>query len=438
MAGRRWLLGLACGVAAGTITAADWPQWRGPTRDNKATDFKVPATWPKELKQHWKVKVGNGVSSPLLVGDKLYTFGRVGDEEVVTCLNAETGKEIWTDKYKADPVTGPGAQFPGTRSTPAIGDGMLVTFGVDGTISCYDAATGKRAWRKEKTGKPGFFTACSPLIADGLVVINVGGDGQRGGPAGALTAFDLKSGDEKWKGPTEGAKYGSPVLLTADGVKQVVTLVGQALIGVGLADGKLLWRVPLQGNYQSGTPIVDGSTVYCTTVEQGTVALKVVKKGDKFEAEQLWKSPRAAGTYNTPVLKEGMLYGMGMPPRAGAGGPPAGGQPPGGGRGGGRGGGMGGGGQGPLYFYAMDAKTGDVKWTDDVNRDQGGGIIDVGSVLLALTSAGDLVVFKPGDKFEQVAKYKVADGKTYTIPIVTGNKIYVKDRESSIALWTIE
>src|SRR5262245_15061847 len=102
MAGRRWVLGVACGLAAGvTAPAADWPQWRGPTRDNKATDFKVPATWPKELKKGWTAEVGEGDAGPVLAGDKIYAFGRVGPragkgEEVVTCLDAATGKPVWS------------------------------------------------------------------------------------------------------------------------------------------------------------------------------------------------------------------------------------------------------------------------------------------------------------------------------------------------------
>src|SRR5437764_478320 len=82
-------------LAAGTAQAQDWPQWRGPARDNHVTGFAEPKTWPKELTKKWKVPVGIGESSPVLAGDKLYVFGRDGDDEVVRCLNAETGKEVW-------------------------------------------------------------------------------------------------------------------------------------------------------------------------------------------------------------------------------------------------------------------------------------------------------------------------------------------------------
>src|SRR5678815_5328567 len=75
----------ACSAAA---RAADWPQWRGPNRDNKVAGFTAPATWPKELTQSWKVAVGLGDACPVLVGDRIYVFTRVLDNEVTTCLEA--------------------------------------------------------------------------------------------------------------------------------------------------------------------------------------------------------------------------------------------------------------------------------------------------------------------------------------------------------------
>src|SRR5438128_2826319 len=80
--------------------AQDWPQWRGANRDAKAAGFSAPATWPKELTKKWTVTVGEGVSSPALVGDKLYVLGREGGSEVTRCLDAATGKELWADKFE--------------------------------------------------------------------------------------------------------------------------------------------------------------------------------------------------------------------------------------------------------------------------------------------------------------------------------------------------
>src|SRR4051794_27861270 len=119
------MIGVVTGVVLilGSARGQDWPQWRGPNRDNKVTGFAEPKSWPKALTQKWKVTVGDGVSSPVLAGGKVYAFGRKDADEVTVCLDAETGKEVWRDHYSADKVTGAASKFPGTRSTPAVADG---------------------------------------------------------------------------------------------------------------------------------------------------------------------------------------------------------------------------------------------------------------------------------------------------------------------------
>src|SRR5258705_8940135 len=105
-------LALAC-MAATSAFAGDWAQWRGANRDAKATDFKAPKAWPKELTKKWKVPVGDGVATPALVGDKLYVFSRQEGNEIIRCLNAADGKELWQDKYESLGAAGPAQGFPG-------------------------------------------------------------------------------------------------------------------------------------------------------------------------------------------------------------------------------------------------------------------------------------------------------------------------------------
>jgi outer membrane protein assembly factor BamB len=385
----------------------DWPQWRGPNRDNKVTGFTEPKTWPKELTKKWTTAVGLGDASPVLVGDKLYVFTRDGGDEVIWCLDAGKGTEVWKDKYAADPAQVPMGGHKGPRSSPVVADGKVCTLGVGGVLSCLDAAGGKVVWRKDSKAKPRFYTASSPLILDGKCIAFLGGEGK-----GELVAYDLANGDEKWKWSGEGPAYGSAVLMTVDGVKQLVTLTQKSLVGVGVADGKLLWQVPYASRYNSCTPVVDGQTVICSAPNAGTVAFKVEKKDDGFAATEAWKQAKSpAGIYNTPVLKEGALFGL---TSAGRG----------------------------ANLFCMDAKTGDVLWTDSTSRGECGEILDAGSVLLGLTSDCELVAFKPSNKeFAQLAKYKVAekggnDGP-WAYPIIAGNRIFVKDKDS-LTLWMIE
>src|SRR5262245_52389040 len=175
--------------------AADWPQWRGVNRDAKVADFKTPATWPKELTKKWSAEVGDGVSTPALVGDRLFAFARQGDEEVTTCLEVTSGKQVWQDKYKAAAVQGPAARFPGTRSSPAVADGKVCTLGAAGVLSCLNAGTGKVLWRKEDIkGWPQFYTGSSPIVVHGACVAQLGARG-----SGGIVSYDLATGNERWK-----------------------------------------------------------------------------------------------------------------------------------------------------------------------------------------------------------------------------------------------
>lgn len=195
--GRKTVLAICVVMTIASFAMAqDWPQWRGPNRDDTVAGFKAPQTWPQELNLKWKVSVGSGDSTPALVADKLYVSTRQGDDEVTLCLDARSGKEVWNDKYAAQAVTGAAAKHPGPRSSPAVADGKVVTLGVGGVVSCLDAASGKLVWRKDPFPQivPRFFAAYSPIIVDGMAIAHLGGAGK-----GAVIAYDLATGNEKWR-----------------------------------------------------------------------------------------------------------------------------------------------------------------------------------------------------------------------------------------------
>ena len=135
-------------ISSVSVLGQDWPQWRGPDRDAKVNKFTVPDKWPDKLTQKWKIPVGEGTdSTPALVGGKLFVFTRQGGQEVILCLNADTGDQIWKDSYEAEANTRADQAHAGPRSSPAVSDGMVVTFGISGTLSCLDV-NGNLKWRK--------------------------------------------------------------------------------------------------------------------------------------------------------------------------------------------------------------------------------------------------------------------------------------------------
>lgn len=163
--------------SVGVASAQDWPQYLGENRAAKAS-FSAPKSWPKELSSKWKVTVGDGVATPALVGERLYVFSRQEGGEILRCLEAATGKEIWkSEKFDVLPAERPAQDFPGPRCSPTVGDGKVITLGLRGTLSCHDAKDGKLLWRKEdfKGVFPRFFTSASPVVVDGLCIASLGG-----------------------------------------------------------------------------------------------------------------------------------------------------------------------------------------------------------------------------------------------------------------------
>jgi outer membrane protein assembly factor BamB len=420
---------LCLSVLATALQAADWPQWRGANRDAKVTGFTAPATWPKELTKKWSVDVGEGDATPALVGDRLYVFSRQGEEETITCLDAASGKSLWQEKYAAEAVQGPPARHPGPRSTPTVAEGKVCTLGATGILSCFDAASGKLLWRKDdfKGARPQFYVGSSPIVVDGLCIAQLGGRNN-----GGIVAYDAASGAERWKWTGDGPAYGSPVLLAVGNSKAILAPTDANLVALSARDGKVLWQVKYsQGRYNAATPIVDGNRLIYAGPAQGMTAEKLVKQGDELAAEPLWKNGDNSMNFNTPVLKDGLLYGISQAnalfcvnadsgqttwtaPLSGQAGQPA--PPPAAPPGKGGKGGRGGGGAQPGFASVVDA----------------------GAVLFALTPAAQLIVFQPSaTEFKQVASFKVADGDTYAYPVVSGNRVYIKDK-GAVTLWTIE
>jgi outer membrane protein assembly factor BamB len=376
----------------------DWPQWRGINRDSKVTGFKAPAAWPAELKQAWKVTVGFSDATPVLSANKIYLNTRQGDQEVILCLDAATGKELWKNSYSAMAVTGPSAsQHPGPRGTPAVSNGKIVTFGASGILSCLDASTGKLVWRKENPTNafPAFFTGTSPLIVDGMCIIHLGKKDN-----GQVIAYDLNSGNEKWKWAGEGPSYSSPSVMTIDGKKLLIVITEKNIMALGLTDGKQLWQIatPVQQRfYNCVSPYIDGQNIYLSGQGTGTKAIRVEKSGNEYVTKELWSNTEVGAKWNTPVLKDGFLYGFTDQKR----------------------------------IYCLNAATGQTAWIDNTVNSDFSTIVDCGSVIIGLTSTDNLLVLKPdGKAYSEIVKYKVSDTPIYAYPVISGNNIYIKDAET--------
>ena len=231
---------------------------------------------------------------------------------------------------------------------------------------------------------------------------------------GSVIAYDLADGKEKWKWSSDGTKYASPMLLTLNGLKAVVVETAGTISAVNLANGELLWSTNFSTRYNASTPMVEGAVVYYAGSGQPTRAVKMEKQGEKVAGKELWSTRDTSVIYNTPVVKDGLMFGLSE----------------------------------RNEVFCIDIQDGKKLWSQQLSGGGGGGggrgrggygtIVAAGPVLFALTPAAQLVVFKPDrEGFKELASYKVADGNTYAYPVVTSAGVYIKDRDS-VTFWTFQ
>jgi outer membrane protein assembly factor BamB len=396
---------VAASLAAQT-RSADWPQWRGPARDGVVGAFTPPAAWPDRLTRKWKVEVGLGYATPVLVGDRVYMFSRQGDNEVLAAFDAASGREIWAFKYAAPFTISPAAarHEKGPKSTPTFSDGRLFTLGMSGIVTAVDAATGKQLWQKPATSpQPLYHTGMSPLVDRGLLIVHVGGHNQ-----GALTACDVKTGAVKWRWDGDGPGYGSPVAFDVDGTRQIVTFTQENVVGVAAATGELLWRRPFSTPFSQNaiTPILYNQTVIVSGLDQGVSAFRIVKKSGAWTTENVWENTQVSLYMTNGVIVNDTLVGLSH--------------------------------RNSGQFFALDARTGKTIWTGPPRQASNAAIARAGDLLFALKDDGDLIVARSGAKgLEAIRTYTVADSATWAAPSISGDRFFVKD-VASLALWTLK
>ncbi len=434
----------------------NWPQWRGTNRDGHVKDFEVPKTWPNELSKIWSVKVGAGISSPIVKDGRVYLLTREGDDETALCLNLKNGEVVWRQSYVSPFYANPQASskrlFPASRgngpfATPIVYNDRLYTLGVDRILSCFDANTGKINWQNhyfktegpketvyecppcgcsedDKTfeapgtcsacqmeyGVMGFETSavqvgnyygavCSPIIVGDLGVVHVGN-----GEQGTMIAFDLESGKTKWewKGPAMASS--SPVFVELHNTRQLVTMTRLSVVGVSAQNGELLWTFPLESNAQIITPVLFEDIIIFATYRGPTIAIRPSKNENTWSVKEVWKNTDMTVWTSSFVLDGPDLYGFFYSKRG--------------------------------QFGSIDARTGEVIWTSEGRQGLAAAMLDIGDHLMAIRNDGQLFVLAKGDSFHSLVRYSVAESPTWAHPVIWGTNILIKD-ESNLTLWQL-
>lgn len=391
--------------------AGDWPQWLGPDRNGAVPDEKVAAPggeaeWPVV----WKAEVGEGWATPVVAAGKVVLHTRAGEEERLECFAADTGKLLWRHAYPTSYRDNFGMN-PGPRSTPTLAAGKVFAYGPSGELVCLDFASGKLVWKlnlAETFGSPkGFFgRCCSPLVADGRVLLDVGG------PGAGVVAFEAETGKVSWKATEQGNDYSSPVVAKVGGAACALFFMRDGFLGLDAATGKPFFferfRSPIDASVNAATPLLVGDSVFVSSCYDVGSALWKLEPGgpesSRVSPRLLWKKGGALDShYATAVHHDGFLYGFhGRQER------------------------------GPE-LRCVRLSDGQVQWTS--GRMSAGNLILAGDKLLVLTEDGELLL-APADpkRFSVLFRQQVLGLETRAHFALAGGRLYARDKRRLVCL----
>jgi outer membrane protein assembly factor BamB len=383
--------------------AGDWPQWLGPRRDGSSEEVVKP--WQEPLKIAWKQPVGEGHSSPIVSGGRIYLHTRLPSKlEALTAFDAKTGKQLWQTSYAPGDFTSPFGNGP--RGTPTVRAGKVYTFGITGILTCFDAEAGKQLWqvntlKKYQAANLFFGASCSPLLEEGLVLTMVGGKGA------SIVALEANSGEERWKALDDKASYASPIAINQGERREVVFLTAKGLVALAPKDGSVFWQHPLVDKLSesSTTPVVSGDLMFASSVTFGGLTLRLLSSGD---VKQEWAKPELNCYFSTPVpVGKDHLYlvtgSSTLIPKA--------------------------------MLRCLDIQTGKTLWIREKVGTYHASLLRTGdNKLLLVEEGGNLVLLQPDpQEYRELARSKIC-GTTWAHPALADGRLYIRDGKELICV----
>jgi outer membrane protein assembly factor BamB len=384
-------------AAASTVLGADWPQWRGRSRDGFSTE-KAGAPWPADgPKLLWGTDVGTGFSSVSISEGRAYTMGNTNGEDSVWCFDAATGDPLWRYSYRAQ--LGPQWYEGGPGATPTVSGGQVFTISKWGDVFCLEAVKGAVVWQRDlrkdglQPNRWGF--AGSPLICGDLVILNAGTAG---------TALDRRTGRVVWCNGTNAAGYASPIRCELAGQECVLVFAAKQLVAVEPGRGRELWRLPWETEWDTNNtdPLVQGDRIFISSFSRGC-GLFSVSGG----------TPQAI--YTNQVLRSHLSPGV----------------------------------VSGEYLYAFNGEakretdlrcvhlaTGELKWS--CKDPSFGSLIRARDRLLVLSEKGELLLAEASPvQFKPLARAQVLGGMCWTPPALANGQLYVRNARGELRCYEL-
>lgn len=375
--------------------AEDWPCWRGPAHNGISREKEWLDRWPAGGPTvAWKAAVGTGFSTVAVAGGRLYTLGNRDNTDAVICLDAVTGRKLWSHSYAAalDDKLFDG----GPTATPAVAEGRVYTLSRQGDLFCFDATDGKVIWSKNlaQDGElrvPGWGFSGSPLLHENLLLLNLRDGG---------LALDRRTGETVWTSANQEAGYSSPVPFQRDGVWYAVVSSADAYTAVNLATGKELWRMRWLTRYglNAADPLLKGDQVLLSSGYTKGAALLQTGAGPP---QVLWRNKNLRSQFNSSVLIDGFVYGIDGDTTDDA------------------------------TLRCIDWQTGNVRWTREGIGS--GALMAAAGKLIVLSDKGELFIVPATPAgFQPTAQATVLEGRCWTVPVLAQGRIYCRNARGDL------
>lgn len=395
---------VAAACLAHSAAAHDWPQWRGPNRDDKSTETGLLKSWPEGgPPQVWMFEnCGKGYGGPAIAGGVLFIIGTRDEQEVLLAINATSGEEIW---FAPIGEIYPNDWGDGARSTPTVDGELVYALGGKGDLVCVKAASGERVWAKSMLdlggGIPNWGYSESPTVYKDLVICTPGGE------QGALAAFNKSSGELVWQATdvTPGAHYSSIVLTKHAGHDEAVQLLHDQVVGFDPATGKIHWSEPWPKPIAAiPTPIVSGEGEYVFASSGYGVGSKLIKVSSDHQTEVVYENKVMKNKLGGAVLVDGYLYGHSE----------------------------------GVGWVCQNFETGKQAWRDRDVMEMGSITFADGLLYCVGEETGDVALVEPSPeewkersrfKLDPQTEIRVERGRIWTHPVVCNGMLYLRDQD---------
>lgn len=295
-------------------THLGWPALRGPAGDNTSPETGLDLEWPETgPREKWRIAVGSGYSSPVVVAGSLVLPHRRDDREIVECFDPETGQSRWAAAWPATYAC-PYPHSSGPYAAAAIDGPHVHAFGAAGMMACLRLADGSHVWRRDlhqeyQVTQEGWAASASPLVEGDRLIVNLGA---RQAGAGII-ALDKRTGRTLWTATNDGASCSTATAATIHGRRYVFVWTAEALVALDPADGKVFWRIPFAAHNDEaahGTaPLVAGDKVFVSGYQVGNLCLRIREDGS---CEQLWRDAGRVmdSQYHALLHRDGCVIGF--------------------------------------------------------------------------------------------------------------------------------